>query len=233
MALSSKKEPLVPDLHADPEFRQAEQLLSAFKAKLATLNDTILMLTLERDLVGRPSDDKSMLGAEIRARHAWLRASLATEAVGQAGAHASADKPEIVAGLMLLRGERQDPTPDIPARIAKIREDVEVILAAIRAQSDVVETIRDRKSFELAERLRKHHDGMLLQAYRAAQELAVATTAIQSLHAEFHRRGYGAPRSDILPPVLTRGGQLLGRESDWSSDIAMTRRTLEARGIMP
>lgn len=220
----------VPPLADDPEFAKAAALLAALSARYDLVKDVISLVELEEYLRPRAFDPRSPTDIEMRHRLRFLRAKVKTaEAFEPASA---AGRPEIEKALRLLEGA-DVPAPITPAaKLEQCRRQMAVLDEALRAQNEILEEIRARKALELAHRLARRNDELLVAHYRAAQELARTTAAVRELHAEILMAGYGPPRSDVMPAFLTRGALLLGSESDWNSDVAVVRRQLEQRGIL-
>lgn len=235
MALLKKlptPEQQIPALGEDPEYRPAAALLATLEAKHRALTDLIEMLELERHLRTRPLDSKSTTSLEQHARLRRLKAAVAATREPKAPASAN-ELPEIAEALALIAGKPVRPPPDMAAQLAKLREDRDVIERAIRVQSEVVEDIRATKAYALAQRLADRNNALLIEHFRAAQELVRATAAVRALHADVTRAGYGLPRTDIMLSPLLRGALLLGNEVDWNSEIATLRRFLESKGLLP
>jgi hypothetical protein len=225
----------IPNLSDDVEFAEANELLTRFNTKFTWLNDRLALLDIETYFATTPrgGEADTERDALLRARMAALRAgtATATDRSSTAAEQDQAKAPEIAAGIAVLAGK--DVATSVPAeQLAKLRQDRETIRSAIFVQHAVVDDIRNRKSYDLAVWLKETNDRLIVEHYRCAQSVVRSTAAIEDLHQEIMRAGFGLPRSDLLPAPLLGGARALGKETDWGSQISMLRRRLEARGVI-
>jgi hypothetical protein len=221
----------VPPLAEDAEFAPAAQLLSALSARYELVKDVITLVQLEEYLRPRAFNPKSPADIEARHRLRFLRAKVKLGEIYEPVATAGV-RPEIAKAMKLLQGEPVAAPITPAARLEQCHRELAVLDDAIRAQNEILEEIRARKALELAQRLARRNDELLVAHFRAAQQLVRATAAVRELHAAVIAGGYGPPRSDFMPAYLARGALLLGEETVHGSDISTVRRQLEQRGLV-
>ncbi len=229
-----EREAEITPIADDPDYAEADTLLSALRSKHAEISTLIETLELEQWLGPRPADPRSESDRQLRWRLRKLRAALSISAVlPQPIAATAAGGPDLQAALQLLRGEKVAPAPSVPEQIEAAKRDLAVLDIAIHAQAEVVETIRAAKALEVSHRIAPRNDALLVKRYRVMQALAAVERELCELHARFIECGYGPhPRSDITPFPAVRASLVLGTEDTWNSEISMHRRYLEGRGIL-
>jgi hypothetical protein len=107
-----------------------------------------------------------------------------------------------------------------------------VLDEAVRAQLEVVETIREEVSARYAKQLKPEWDRHVLAMYRSAQTLSASTTRFRQFRYEIIQAGI-VGNSQVLRAPNVRAPLQLGAESDFGSEISSWRRLLEQWGLLP
>jgi hypothetical protein len=144
------------------------------------------------------------------------------------------DDPDVLAIARALADgdEGLAAPPDREGRVATLRWHDRLLATAISAQAEIVERIRGDLSTDHAERVRADHDRLLIDIYRAAQQLSRAMDAERQFRADtIIARGY-TWKPSLTPEPALGGALLLGSETDFGSELATWRRFLEARGTI-
>lgn len=229
--------PTILPLDADPKYRPAADLLNALRRKAAELVDRLTLARLEgpdhRSLVvDRGGHGTSVTGSDpaIERRREELRARLAEQSPAAAPEPDDGVPPAVRRAMPLLRGEAV-PARNLAAQIAQWTKDLEILNAAAAAQEEIVDEIRSECGFRAATALREQHRKLLRTVYEAARNLAAAAEEEHGLRIALAKCGHDV-RSDILPGPGLGALALLGRESDWGSQLATFGRRLKDLGII-
>ena len=238
MALLSRTKPqqpedeAVPRLYDDPRIGPAQSLLTTFNERYEYVKRRRLQLDYEAHFGNRPDgDDRNETDKLLRDRLRVLQAELPPQA--DAPPAGRGEQPgAISAGLRLLAGETITPPPDRAERRQELDRELEILDAAIREQQEIRDGIAAELTVEYAELVKPRWNALQLEMYRAAQELARSARRVRELRAAIVAAGIGSA-STILSMPNVRAPLILGDESDWSSEIAGWRRTLQGIGIIP
>jgi hypothetical protein len=218
----------IKSIHEDVAFTEATGKLRYLETGLAQIQNQIDELQIERYLAFKPNDRKAReLGQQLSKR----KLSMPQNAVA---ASAKSNEPAAVtAALELLRRPESPVRLDRDATIRRLEDDANLVSAAIGAQTQIVDEIRDALSVETVRRLSDTHRKLVLQQFRCAQQLAAATDALLSLRSDVASAGY-TWRPDLLPEPPMRSALILGSESGLAQDteICRTRRLLEEWKIL-
>ena len=215
----------IKSIHDYAGFTEATGKLRYLEAGLAQIQNQIDTLQIERYLAVKPNDRKA------REQLSKRKASMPQNEVP---ASAKKDEPAAVtAALDLLRGPKTAIRLDRDATIRQLEDDASIVGAAISAQREIVDDIREALSVDTMRRLSDAHRKLVLQQFRCAQQLAAATDALLSLRSDVASAGYSW-RPDLLPEPPMRSALILGSESGLAQDteICRTRRLLEEWKIL-
>ena len=228
---SAADEP-VPNLHADQRLQPAQALLNSFNERYEYVKRRRLQLDYEAHFGNRPEgDDRNETDKLLRTRLRALKAELPPESdADRAIPPASPDA--VSAGLRLLAGQTIAPPPDRAERVDELDRQLVILDCAIREQQAVRDEIAATLTVEYAKLVQPRWNALQLEMYRAAQELARSAGRVRELRAEINAAGIGSA-STILSMPNVRAPLILGSESEWSSEIAGWRRTLQGLGIIP
>lgn len=210
----------------DPEFKTQDALLSRLKAKHAELSAERETLVVGNYL--------RTLGEDERKSLLERRKPLPTPTVAQPDPAPSRDSvpAEVARALPLLDGHSPSvPWADLEHRLKQLDHYSDILGPAVRAQSKVVDEIRQRKSGEIFRRARDWHARRLVEMYRAAQQLGSAVIAMGRLSELARAAGY-----EPKPHLLARGSLPaafgIGFEDRYDSQISRLRRDLEEQGLI-
>jgi hypothetical protein len=199
---------------------------------LERINAESDLLGIEQYLAGGASKTRSnKLRQEERA--ARLRAELGRDTAPTVQPPGEMP-PEVERALAVLNDEAAAlKGPPKPAARMALLQDIKVIVEeAIRAVDAQLEELRRSLAYEQAVRLQKRHGALLLQLFRAAQQFSEKAAEEHLLRAAFTGAAY-PPRWDLLPAPGVLGAILvLGRETEWESQLSEYRRFLEQRGLL-
>jgi hypothetical protein len=217
---------------------ETDQRFAAAAAILHTLEEGLRQIDREADALRVEDYLENISNKGIRDPRAPIlqkrvkehRAASGREKAAEAAPSANPVSAVDVA-LDLVRAGRRTTRRDRTGAVAQLENDRVVVREGIFAQQAVVDDLRGKISFEVAQRLKESHRELILAQYRAAQALAAATDAEREFRRQVSSAGYSW-RADITPALTLRAALILGSEAAWDSEISRARRVLEELKVL-
>ena len=220
----------VPNLRADPRIVPANELLGAFNARMDLLQRAKLRIGYEQHFGSRLPEDDSDHDKPMRLKLQELQRDPQISSLSLAGPDAPSGP--VALGLEILNGKPVPAPMNVADRVRDIDQQIAALQEAVRAQTEICDAIAATLTVEFATALKPRWNEIQLEMYRAAQELARSARRVREFRAAIVAAGIGSA-STILSMPSVRAPLILGDESDWSSEIAGWRRTLQVLGIIP
>ncbi|MGA8094769.1 MAG: hypothetical protein WB823_10955 [Steroidobacteraceae bacterium] len=225
--MAQKQTQSLERIDANSRFADASAVLRTLGDGLAQIEAAADVVRIEGYLADKPSDARAQILRDRLARHRG------TAKPQEHPSAVSADVPATVReALELLRGgARHARRIDRKARLLQLADDREVIREAIIVQQGIVDGIRSELSERVARSVAAEDRALALEEYRCAQKLAAAAAARLKLRSSIVAGGY-IWRTDLMVPGPLRASLILGSESDFDSNISLTRLLLEQWKIL-
>jgi hypothetical protein len=215
----------LPRIDSVKPFAEASSILRTLEDGQRNIERSIDSLKIEGYLERRPKDSRAPL---LRERLAENRKT-SSNAIGSKKSDLA---PAVTAALELIRnGSRSNTRASRESQIQQLEADRKLVHDAVIEQSTIVESLKSELSEQVARRMRDEHRALVLQQFRALQQVAAATDAERQFRSAVLEAGY-AWRADLLPAPLLRSALALGLETEGNSEITRTRLLLESWGLL-
>jgi hypothetical protein len=213
----------------DPECQRLSAQLHQLQRGIDEREQTLELYSIQTELSANTTLATGERKRRLRERETALKARLP----GPKAKPTQVDgiDPIVAAGLRLAAGEMMPAPHDESAHKAQLRTELQQIQAALRLVSAQFDELRTARSAELAERLLPQQRAILRSKLDAALALSAACASERSLIAEVLVQGYEHCAGILTSPPLD-GAARLGAATEWDSQVATYRRTLETLKVV-
>ena len=166
-ALELLADPTITLLADDPEFARLLVQRNALTRAATERREALELLAIQGELANAPSATTPSPRKQMLARRADALARKQPAAPAEP-INADGVPPVIERALRIVAGETTAPEPDRAARLARLRNEAEIIDAALRAIVGMMDEVRADRSRAVAEALLPQHRAMLRSKLDAA-----------------------------------------------------------------